>query len=62
MNLFKELAEIAESKDKIKVMQDDVLDLFYTDKKRATKLLKELNELEHELENIDQEINKLYNQ
>lgn len=59
MNIFKERAEIAESKDRVKKMKDDILDLFYTDKKRAIKLLKELNSLEEELDNIDKEIEQL---
>ena len=62
MNIYNELTEIAESKDKVKRMQDNVLDLFYTDKKRATKLLKELSELEQELDKIDSEISNLLNQ
>jgi hypothetical protein len=62
MNIYNELTEIAESKDKVKNMQDNVLDLFYTDKKRATKLLKELSELEQELDKIDSEISNLLNQ
>lgn len=59
MNAFKERAEIAETKDKVKEMQDNVLDLFYTNKDRAIKLLKELNSLEEELDNIDKEIEQL---
>jgi uncharacterized protein Yka (UPF0111/DUF47 family) len=62
MNIYNELTEIAESKDKVKDMQDNVLDLFHTDKKRATKLLKELSELEQELDKIDNEISNLLNQ
>ncbi len=59
MNIYKELADIAETKDAVKNMQDDILDLFHVDKEKAIKLLKELNNIEEELEELDKEIELL---
>ncbi len=62
MNIYKELAEVAETKDDVKKMQDNILDLFHVDKEKATMLLNELNSIEEELEELDREIEQLVSQ
>jgi hypothetical protein len=62
MNIYKELAEVAETKDDVKKMQDNILDLFHVDKDKATMLLNELNSIEEELEELDREIEQLVSQ
>ncbi len=62
MNIYKELAEVAETKDNVKKMQDDILDAFHIDKDKATMLLNELNSIEEELEELDREIEQLVSQ
>lgn len=62
MNVYKELAEVADAKDDVKKMQDDVLDIFHNHKEEAIKLLKELNDIEQELDELDEEIAKLVSQ
>lgn len=63
MNIYKELAEIAETKDNVKRMQDDILDgIFHDNKDEAVRLLNELNSIEEELEELDREIEQLVSQ
>ena len=62
MNIYKELAEIAETKDDVKRMQDDILDIFHENKGEAVRLLNELNSIEEELEELDREIERLVSQ
>lgn len=59
MNMYNIQAEVGETHEHLKVMQDNILDLFHINKSEATRLLNELNSLEEELEELDREIEQL---
>ena len=59
MILYNMQAEVSETHEQLKVMQDNILDLFHVNKSQATRLLNELNSLEKELEELDREIEQL---
>jgi hypothetical protein len=62
MNLYKELSELEELKDKSKSQTDEILDHYFTDPKKAKELLIELNGIEKELEELEEEFKKLQNE
>ena len=62
MNLYKELSELEELKDKSKSQANEILDHYFTDPKKAKKLLIELNDIEKELEELEGELKKLQNE
>jgi predicted nucleic acid-binding Zn-ribbon protein len=62
MNLYKELSELEELKDKSKSQKDEILDHYFTDPKKAKELLIELNSIEKELEELEEEFKKLQNE
>lgn len=62
MNIFKELSEVGEMKERSKSQADVILDHYFTDPKKATKLLLELSEIEKELGELEEELIKLQNE
>jgi predicted nucleic acid-binding Zn-ribbon protein len=62
MNLYKELSELEDMKEKSKSQADEILDHYFTDPKKAKKLLIELNSIEKELEELEEEFKKLQNE
>jgi hypothetical protein len=58
MNIYKELCEIEELKDKSSLQKDEILDHYFKDPKKAKKLLLELQEVEKELNELDKEFSK----
>lgn len=62
MNLYEELGEIEELKEKSKCQKDDILDHFYTDPETAKKLMFEVLEIEKELDELETEFKKLQNE
>ena len=62
MNLYKELSELEELKDKSKSQTDEILDDYFNDPKKAKELLIELNGIEKELEELEEEFKKLQNE
>jgi len=62
MNVYKEIAEIDDMKDRNKNNIDKALDMLKKYPKECTKLLKELVEIEKELEEIDKEIQDIRRQ
>jgi len=61
MNIYKQLSELEELKDRSKSQSDVILDHYFTDPKKAKKLLIELNSIEEELEELERELKKLQN-
>jgi predicted nucleic acid-binding Zn-ribbon protein len=55
MNVFKELADVEDTKFKLKHMTDDILDVYKKNPKECERLLKELSEINKELEELDKE-------
>lgn len=62
MNLYKELSELEELKDKSKSQTDEILDHYFTDPEQAKKLMLEVLEIEKELEELEEEFKKLQNE
>lgn len=62
MNLYEELAEIEELKEKSKLQKDDILDHYNTDPERAKQLMLEVLDIEKELEELETEFRKLQNE
>jgi hypothetical protein len=62
MNLYQELGEIEDLKEKSKYQKDDILDHYFTDPKQAKKLMLEVLEIEKELEELEEEFKKLQNE
>jgi len=62
MNLFKQLSEVEEIKERTKYQSDIILDYYFTDPKKATKLLLELSEIEKDLEELEEELIKIQNE
>jgi hypothetical protein len=58
MNVFKELEEVGYTQVKLKNMTDNILDAYKKNPKECERLLKELNEINKELEILDQEFSK----
>lgn len=62
MNIYKELCEIEELKEKSSLQKDQILDYYFTNPKKAKKLLLELQEVEKELDDLEKEFGKLQNE
>jgi hypothetical protein len=62
MNLYKELSELEEMKERSKSQANEILDHYFTDPEKAKKLLIELNSIEKELEELEGEFEKLQNE
>jgi predicted nucleic acid-binding Zn-ribbon protein len=62
MNVYKELSELEEMKERTKSQANEILDHYFTDPKKAKKLLIELNSIEEELEELERELKKLQNE
>ena len=62
MNLYEELVEIEELKEKSKIQKDDILDNYYVDPKKANALMMEVLDIEKELEELEEEFKKLQNE
>jgi len=58
MNVFKELEEVGYTQVKLKNMNDNILDAYKKNPKECERLLKELNEINKELEILDEEFSK----
>jgi hypothetical protein len=58
MNVFKELEEVGYTQVKLKNMTDNILDAYKKNPKECERLLKELNEINKELEILDEEFSK----
>lgn len=59
MNVFKELEQVGDMQQKVKDHQDNLLDIFDKDNEKLVNLLKELVDIEAELEEIDKEYENL---
>ena len=62
MNLYKELSELEELKNKSKSQADEILDHYFTDPKKAKELMLEMLDIEKELEELEEEFKKLQNE
>jgi hypothetical protein len=62
MNIYEDLNEIEELKDKASLQKDEILDHYFTDPKKAKKLLLELQDIEKELDELEGEFKKLQNE
>ena len=62
MNVYKELSELEEMKEITKSQANEILDHYFTDPKKAKKLLIELNKIEKELEEVEEELKKIQNE
>lgn len=62
MNLYEELVEIEELKEKSKIQKDDILDNYHVDPKKANALMMEVLDIEKELEELEEEFKKLQNE
>ena len=60
-NIYTDMAELGEAADQIKKHQDTLLDQYDPKNLRLIQLLKELNELEKELEDLDNEYQRVIN-
>lgn len=58
MNVYKELEEVGYTQVKLKNMTDNILDAYKKNPKECERLLKELNEINKELEILDEEFSK----
>ena len=58
MNIYKELEEVGCTQVKLKNMTDNILDAYKKNPKECERLLKELNEINKELEILDEEFSK----
>ena len=58
MNIYKELEEVENTQVKLKNMTDNSLDAYKKNPKECERLLKELNEINKELEILDEEFSK----
>ena len=59
MNVFNELEEVDDLKFKLKNMTDTILDLYKKNPKECTILLKELNKVNNELDELEKEFENL---
>jgi predicted nucleic acid-binding Zn-ribbon protein len=55
MNIFKELEEVGYTQVKLKSMTDNILDAYKKNPKACERLLKELSDINKELEELDKE-------
>jgi len=55
MSIYSELEEVEEIKNDIKNMTDNILDSYKKNPKECERLLKELSEINNELEELDKE-------
>jgi hypothetical protein len=62
MNLYNELIEIEELKDKSKLQKDEILDYYSTDPEKAKKLMIEVMDIEKELDLLEEDFKKLNNE
>jgi hypothetical protein len=62
MNIYKELCEIEELKNRSSLQKDEILDHYFKDPKKAKKLLLELQEVEKELDDLEKEFEKIQNE
>ena len=60
-NIYTDMAELGEAAEQIKKHQDTLLDQYDPKNLRLIQLLKELNELEKELEDLDNEYQRVIN-
>jgi hypothetical protein len=59
MRIYKEMAEVGEGIEKVKGMQDKVLDVYEPDNEKLNKLMKMLVELQRDMEALDKEYEEL---
>ena len=62
MNLYKELEEIEVLRQRVKENQDQVLDIYEPKNETMTKLLKEMNALLEEVDQVENEMQELTKQ
>jgi hypothetical protein len=58
MNVYKELEEVGYSQVKLKNMTDNILDAYKKNPKECERLLKELNNINKELDELEVEFSK----
>lgn len=58
MNIFKELEEVGYTQVKLKNLTDNILDAYKKNPKECNRLLKELVEIDKELEKLNKEFTK----
>jgi len=61
MFLYSEKVELAENKETVSLLIDDVLDLYKKYPKECNTLLQELNQISNEFDDIQKEIEELEN-
>lgn len=62
MNIYKELEEIEVLRQRVKENQDQVLDIYEPKNETMTKLLKEMNSLLEEVDQVESEMEQLMKQ
>jgi predicted nucleic acid-binding Zn-ribbon protein len=62
MNIFNELSEIDDLKENQKKLTDNLLDLYKKNPEECSRLLKELNEIYSELDDLEAEFLKIQNE
>ncbi len=62
MNVYKELEEIEVLRQRVKQNQDQVLDIYEPKNETMTKLLKEMNSLLEEVDQVEKEMQDLMKQ
>ncbi len=62
MNIYNELAKIEELRQRIKTNQDEILDIYDPSNKKMTMLLKEMNSLLAEADQVEKEMEQLMQQ
>ena len=62
MEIYDELCEIEELRDKTKSQKDDLLDIFFKHPEKVKKLLMETIEVEKELDELESDFIKLQNE
>ncbi len=62
MNIYKELEEIEVLRQRVKENQDQVLDIYEPKNETMTKLLKEMNSLLEEVDQVENEMQELTKQ
>ena len=58
MNVYKELVEVSDFKDKLKELTDRVLDLYKNSPIECTEILMDINDIDEELTDLRKEFNK----
>ena len=59
MLLYKEKIELAENKETVSLLMDDVLDLYKQYPEECNELLQELNQISNEFDEIEKEMEEL---